>query len=136
MPPTQPSASRSTASVLEAAAAGWFNVVHMHGRRVLFDRLKDYPVAALNWHIGEAEPGVAAYRAAGGERPIVGGLRRDALTRRDLAAVKADLAALFAATSGRGILVSPGCVIRYPVDTDFLATVAGLIARGPDGERQ
>jgi len=110
-------------TVLEAAAAGWFNVVHMHGARVLFDRLQHYPVAALNWHIGEADPSLAAYRAAGGTRPIVGGLRRGALTRRDLAAVSTDLAAL----TGPGILIAPGCVIRHPVDMQFLATVASLI---------
>jgi uroporphyrinogen decarboxylase len=41
--------------VLNAAreAGGWFNVLHMHGDDILFDALKDYPVDALNWHIGE-----------------------------------------------------------------------------------
>ena len=119
--------------VLDAAAGGWFNVVHMHGERILFDRLQHYPVAALNWHIGEAAPTVGAYRQAGGRMPIVGGLRRDGLTRCDLASVQADLAGLFADTAGRGLLLSPGCVIRHPVDMDFLKTVAGLIAQGPTG---
>ena len=116
--------------VMDAAAAGWFNVIHMHGGRILFDRLKDYPVSALNWHIGEAPPSVAEYRQAGGRQPIVGGLRRDSLTRRDIAAVKADLGRLFADTAGRGILLSPECVIRHPVDVEFLKTVATLIAQG------
>jgi uroporphyrinogen decarboxylase len=116
--------------VLDGAAAGWFNVVHMHGDSVLFDRLKNYPVEALNWHIGEASPDVADYRRAGGRRPIVGGLRRDGLTRCDIASVKADLDGLFAATAGRGILLSPGCVIRHPLDMAFLRTVAAMIAAG------
>jgi len=117
--------------VLAAAAGGWFNVVHMHGERILFDRLQHYPVTALNWHIGEAAPTVAAYRQAGGRMPIVGGLRRDGLTRCDLASVQADLAGLFASTAGRGLLLAPGCVIRHPVDMDFLKAVAGLIAQSP-----
>jgi uroporphyrinogen decarboxylase len=117
-------------AVLAAAADGWFNVVHMHGARILFDRLKTYPVTALNWHIGEASPSVGAYRRAGGVRPIVGGLRRDALRRCDMASVKADLAGMFAATSGRGVLLSPGCVIRQPIDMDFLKRVARLIRHG------
>ena len=116
--------------VLEAAATGWFNVVHMHGDRILFDRLKSYPVSALNWHIGEASPSVAAYRQAGGRQPIVGGLRRDGLTRGDMISVKADLDGIFAATAGRGILLSPGCVIRHPLDMAFLRGVARLIAHG------
>ncbi|MDR3531219.1 MAG: uroporphyrinogen decarboxylase family protein [Rhodopila sp.] len=113
--------------VLDAAAPAWFNVIHMHGDSILFDRLKDYPVTALNWHIGEAPQAVGAYRGAGGRMPIVGGLRRDALTRCDIAAVQADLDSLYAATAGRGILISPGCVIRHPVDMAFLKTVVGLI---------
>lgn len=123
-------------TVLAAAASGWFNVVHMHGGRILFDRLKTYPVTALNWHIGEASPSVAAYRRAGGVRPIVGGLRRDALTRCDMTMVEADLASVLAATAGRGVLLSPGCVIRQPIDMAFLRRVAGLIrhgARTPEG---
>ena len=41
--------------VLNAAreAGGWFNALHMHGDDILFDTLRDYPVDALNWHIGE-----------------------------------------------------------------------------------
>jgi uroporphyrinogen decarboxylase len=117
--------------VLDAASEAWFNVIHMHGNRIMFDRLKNYPVTALNWHIGEALPSVGAYRQAGGRMPIVGGLRRDGLTRRDLASVQTDLASLFAATAGRGVLISPGCVIRHPVDMDFLKTVVGLIVDGP-----
>lgn len=125
--------------VLDAAAAGWFNVLHMHGKKVLFDRLKTYPVAALNWHIGEAPPTVAAYRLAGGRRPVLGGLRRDSLTRCDMETVKTDLARLFAETAGRGLLVSPECVIRHPVNMDFLQEVATLIAHGStneEGERR
>jgi uroporphyrinogen decarboxylase len=117
--------------VLEAAAAGWFNVVHMHGDRILFDRLKNYPVAALNWHIGEAPQSVAAYRQSGGRQPIVGGLRRDGLTRHDIAMAEADLAQLFADSAGRGLLVAPGCVIRHPVDMAFLKTIVTLISDGP-----
>ena len=117
--------------VLDAAAGGWFNVVHMHGDNILFERLKNYPVAALNWHIGETAPEVGAYRGAGGRMPIVGGLQRDGLTQRDIGAVEADLGRLFASTSGRGVLVSPGCVIRHPVDMKFLKTVTSLIVNGP-----
>ncbi len=116
--------------VLGAAAAGSFNLLHMHGSQILFETLKTYPVTALNWHIGEAEPSIAAYRRAGGRHPIVGGLRRSALTERNLAAVGDDLNRLGAATQGRGVLVAPGCVIREPIDISFLGEVAARIVRG------
>jgi uroporphyrinogen decarboxylase len=116
--------------VLDAASPGWFNILHMHGSSILFDCLKGYPVTALNWHIGEAEPSVAVYRREGGSRPIVGGLRRTGLTQRDAGSVSADLVAIGAETAGRGILLAPGCVIREPVDMKFLKSVAEQIEAG------
>lgn len=110
-------------TVLAAAQKGWFNVIHMHGDDVMFDLLKDYPVTALNWHIGETEPLLADYAATPNRKPVVGGLRRMALTEGDIAAIRADIAGAVAATNGRGLLLGPACVIRHPVDRGVLKTV-------------
>jgi uroporphyrinogen decarboxylase len=115
-------------AALEGAREGWFNAVHMHGDDIAFDILSAYPVHVLNWHIGETAPSIAAYRAAGGRKPVLGGLRRMPITQRDMAAVEADLAT---ARASMGVLVSPGCVIRHPVDLAFLAAIAARI-RGED----
>jgi len=114
--------------VLMAAQAtgGWFNVVHMHGDDILFDVIKDYDVAALNWHIGETPPSIAQYRAAGGTRPIVGGLQRGHITRGDRNAIAADID-LAVAQSGPGLLLAPACVIRHPVDPQTLLWTADRI---------
>lgn len=85
-------------TVLAAAQNGWFNVIHMHGEDVMFDLLKDYPVTALNWHIGETDPELAAYAATPGRKPVVGGLRRMALTSGDMDAIRADIASAMATT--------------------------------------
>ena len=111
----------------EAARGGWFNVLHMHGDNIMFDLLKDYEIAALNWHIGETRPSIAEYRASGGTKPIVGGLQRTHITKRDMPAILADLQLTLDQSGGRGILVSPACVIRYPVDADVLKAVASAI---------
>ncbi|WP_137176465.1 uroporphyrinogen decarboxylase family protein [Roseomonas sp. AR75] len=118
-------------AALQGAREGWFNVVHMHGDDILFDLLTTYPVHVLNWHVGETEPGIAGYRAAGGTKPVLGGLRRTPITRRDMAAVQADLDAALSTDRGRGVLLSPGCVIRHPVDLDILKAIAARI-RGED----
>ena len=55
---------------------------------------------------------------------------RSARTAGDRAAVRADLAAVLAAEGGRGVIVAPGCVIRYPVDRALLAQVAADITKG------
>jgi uroporphyrinogen decarboxylase len=120
--------------VVSAAAAGWFNLVHMHGDKILFDRLSGYPVTALNWHIGEIQPSVAAYRESGGTLPIVGGIRRDALTARDWDGVTSDIAVALDSTGGQGLLLSPGCVIRHPVDLEFLDRVVHHIRNAHRGQ--
>ena len=114
-------------AALDGARGGWFNAVHMHGDDILFDLLATYPVHVLNWHIGETPPSIAEYRAAGGRKPVLGGLRRMPITRGDMAAVEADLAAALSVEAGRGILLSPGCVIRHPVDLDLLRRIAARI---------
>lgn len=116
-------------SVIAAAreAGGWFNVLHMHGDDVLFGQLARYDVTALNWHIGETPPSIADYRASGGTRPIVGGLQRSHLTKRDRAAVMADLTRSLSETQGRGILIAPACVIRHPVDETMLKWTADTV---------
>ncbi len=110
-----------------AEAGGWFNVVHMHGDRILFDLLKDYPVDALNWHIGETPPLILDYRSTGGIKPIVGGLQRGHITRRELDAIHSDIESAMVATGGRGLLLAPGCVIRHPVDDPTLQAAADMI---------
>lgn len=115
--------------VLQAAqsAGGWFNVVHMHGDDILFDVMKDYDVAALNWHVGEAPPAIAEYRQAGGTKPILGGLQRAHITQRNRPAIAADIGRAMAETGGRGLLLAPACVIRHPVDEATLCWAAERI---------
>jgi uroporphyrinogen decarboxylase len=115
--------------VVQAARAGggWFNVVHMHGEDVLFDVLKHYDVAALNWHIGETPPSVAHYRDSGGTRPILGGLQRGHITRGNRNAIAADIDRAVEESGGCGILLAPACVIRHPVDSGTLLWAAERI---------
>ena len=115
--------------VLEAAkaAGSWFDVVHVHGEDILFDVMRDYDVAALNWHIGETPPSITDYRASGGTRAIVGGLQRGHLTQRDRKGIEADIERAIAGTRGRGLLLAPACVIRHPVDEETLRWTAERI---------
>lgn len=114
--------------VLAAAreAGGWFDVVHMHGENVHFDLLAGYDVEALNWHIGETPPSIADYRVRG-SKPIVGGMQRGHITRRDQAGIRADIERSMRETNGRGLLLAPACVIRHPVDDAVLSATVEVI---------
>lgn len=109
------------------AAGGWFNVVHMHGEDIMFDVLKTYDAAALNWHIGETPPTLSAYRAGGGKRAVLGGLQRSHITQRNNIEIQNDVMQAVAQTAGRGLLLAPACVIRHPVDENTLDFTAALI---------
>ncbi len=113
--------------VLAAAQQGWFNVIHMHGENVMFDLLSNYPVTALNWHIGETPPLLRDYVTRAQRKPVVGGLQRMALTQGDLPTLQADIRSAMRATAGRGLLFAPGCVIRHPVDHAVLQRVIAEI---------
>ena len=108
-------------------AGGWFNAMHMHGDDILFDTLRAYPVDALNWHIGETPPAIGDYRASGGTLTILGGLQRGHITNCNLPAVLEDIKTTLDQTQGRGIIVSPACVIRHPVDEAVLLDIAQRI---------
>ena len=92
-------------------------------RALLADVLRDYPADALNWHIGETPPAIGAYRASGGTRAVLGGLQRGHITNRDLPAVFKDIQTSMDQTQGRGIILSPACVIRHPVDEQAILEI-------------
>lgn len=110
-----------------ANGGGWFSCLHMHGEDVHFDLMADYPTAAINWHIGETRPTVAAYRTGGGKKPILGGLVRGLITEGNSDALKANLTNLLDETGGAGIIVGPGCGIRHPLRDDVLAWLGNEI---------
>lgn len=116
-------------TVLDAAQNGWFNIIHMHGEEVMFDLLKNYPVTALNWHIGETDPLLADYASCAERKPVVGGLQRKALTEGDIPTIRNNIANAISATEGRGLLLGPACVIRHPVDHNVLKATIEEIKR-------
>ncbi|MCJ7835724.1 uroporphyrinogen decarboxylase [Cuneatibacter sp. NSJ-177] len=99
--------------ILKAASGGWFNALHAHGDQILFSLLKDYPVQAFNWHVGESLPDIdeAADVLTGG---LMGGLNRTDVTQGNRTALFHQIYRMLKETKGRGCLVTPGCVVRRP----------------------
>jgi uroporphyrinogen decarboxylase len=96
--------------VLEAADGLWLNVLHLHGRRVMFDLLSSYPVQVFNWHDRETPPslleGQASVRGA-----VLGGLRQwETLLRGTADAVRWEAHDALWQTGGRRFILGTGCV--------------------------
>ncbi len=108
--------------VLNPAAAGWLNVLHLHGSGVYFDLLANYPVHVMNWHDRETWPSLkeGAERFAGA---VCGGIRQEeTLVLGDAGAVRSEVREAIEQTGGRRLIVGTGCV------TPIIAPVGNIHA--------
>lgn len=106
--------------LLEAAQDLWFNVLHLHGRNIMFDLVADYPVQVLNWHDRETPPTLretlARFPGA-----LLGGLHRlETMVRGTPEEVRAEAQEALEQTAGRRLILGTGCVL-------FLTTPLGNI---------
>ena len=96
---------------LEPAQDLRFNMLHLHGKQVMFDRFLDYPVAMINWHDRETPPSLSE---AQGKFPgaLCGGLRRlETMVLGTPEQVKAEAQDAINVTNGRSLILGTGCVM-------------------------
>ena len=108
--------------VLHAAEGGWMNTIHAHGSNVMFDILSDYPVDIFNWHAWETLPAIDEAQLLTG-KCLMGGLNRTDITNCNRNAIRNQIFSAYKMTGGRGLILTPGCVIRYPLNDAMLAYV-------------
>lgn len=107
---------------LAAAEQGWFNTLHIHGRKILFDELLDYPVQALNWHDCHEYPPVRRARSMT-DKCIIGGVDEEgAIVSGNAFDVIEEVANFLRETEVRGVMVGPGCTtIANPPDNNVMS---------------
>lgn len=110
--------------VLEASS-GWCNVLHAHGEDIMFNLLKDYPVQVFNWHAWQTLPTVEE-AACYTDKCLMGGIERMDITNHKRNQLRSEIFNTIKATGGRGLILTPGCVIRYPLDDEMLSFVKTL----------
>jgi uroporphyrinogen decarboxylase len=96
--------------VLEAIAKkSWFNILHLHGPRVMIDEFLDYPVQALNWHDRDDGPSLSEVRKKT-SKCLIGGLaHKGALLRGSPTEAAAQAEDAWCQLQGRGLIIGPGC---------------------------
>lgn len=97
--------------ILEAAKDLWLNMLHLHGEAVMFDRVLDYPVAIINWHDRQTQPGLAEAqkRFAG---VVCGGLRQwETMVLGSPEQVRAEARDAIEAAGSRRFILGTGCVL-------------------------
>lgn len=108
--------------VLESATGGWFNTLHAHGNNIMLEALRDYPVAVFNWHAWETLPSLNEARALIG-KCLMGGLQRMDITNKKKNEVQHQIFECIQMLGGRNHILTPGCVIRHPLDNEMLSFV-------------
>ncbi len=117
--------------ILEAAQGLWLNLLHLHGNDVMFDLLKDYPVAIVNWHDQQTPPSLAEGQKAF-KGVVCGGLRQwETMVLGSNENVHAEARAAIAATQGQRFILGTGCVVPITAPHGNIATVRRCVEEIP-----
>lgn len=118
--------------VLRAAEGGWFNTLHIHGSRIMFDEVLDYPVHALNWHDCHEYPPLRRARAMT-DKCIIGGLDESGpISYGKPLQVIEEVAAFLSETNLRGVMVGPGCVTIPNPPANNITSIRLVVERYAD----
>lgn len=96
--------------ILDAAKSARFNVLHIHGKKIMFDLVKEYPVHAINWSHRYTAPNLIAARKI---YPgcIIGGIDEtdtDAVRPPEL---RKQVQQTIQELGKKGVIIGPGCAI-------------------------
>ncbi len=105
--------------VLRRAERLWFNVLHAHGENIMMKILRDYPVQVFNWHAWETYPEIDQ-GIKETNKCIMSGISRKDITNSNLNAISNQIFKTIKLSKRRNLIVTPGCVIRYPLEEDTL----------------
>ena len=100
--------------VLNAVRDARFNVLHIHGSRIHFDSVADYPVTAFNWSHFATAPTLTEGHSISG-KAVMGGINEATASHLSAPEIARQVADSLAAFPQRGLLLTPGCSI--PTDT-------------------
>ena len=93
-----------------AKGRSWFNVLHLHGRKIMFDQAFDYPIQALNYHDREAGPFLAEMRKKT-RKCLMGGIAENTtLVHGTPTEVDTQVQDAWRQVGHRGLILAPGCV--------------------------
>ncbi len=97
--------------ILEAARGLWLNLLHLHGKEILFDAARDYPVAMVNWHDRETGPSLREGQGRF-DGVVCGGLRQwDSMVLGSNEQVYAEAQDAIQSTGGLRFVLGTGCVL-------------------------
>lgn len=106
--------------VIEAAAQGDFNLVHLHGKGCPFEIFADYPANAIGWTATSSPPSLAEAGSLT-DMCLVGGWEQEgAVAKGDVEGIRRETKEAVRATGGRHLLLGPGCTIPEETPDEYI----------------
>jgi uroporphyrinogen decarboxylase len=100
--------------VLDAARHAEIMMLHIHGERIMFEQLTDYPVHIINWHDRRTDPSLKEARSQF-SGTLAGGIDgMETIGKATPEQVTAEVKDAIAQLGGSKFMVAAGCVI--PID--------------------
>lgn len=88
----------------------FFNVVHIHGPNVMFEKLANYPVNCINWHDRWVAPSLEEARKIT-DKCFLGGINEnEVLAKASPDEVQKHICEAIESAGTRGLMIGPGCV--------------------------
>ena len=109
--------------LFELIGAFKLNMLHIHGKNIMFDAVADYPMQIFNWHDRETEPnlksGLGKTKGA-----VCGGVGRvETMVLGDTRKISSEINDAINQTAGKGLIIGTGCVLPQtaPIGNIFAA---------------
>lgn len=96
--------------ILQTANQFWLNLLHLHGEKVMFDEVIDYPVNIINWHDQSTTPSLREGKQKF-KGVVCGGLRQwDTMALGTSERVREEARNAIVETEGTRFILGTGCV--------------------------
>jgi uroporphyrinogen decarboxylase len=97
--------------VLEAAADGWVNMLHLCGDNIYFDVAEALPTPLISWQVGAGNPTLSEGRTLA-NRAVIGGVSpKPQIRTMSPLQVSQEVRAALDETRGERMMIGPGCSI-------------------------
>ena len=117
--------------ILEAVGDAPFNVLHIHGKRIHFDSVSDYPVSALNWSHFLTEPSLIEGKRRSG-KTVLGGIDEATASHVSAPEISEQVKNAISEVGVRGLIVTPGCSITTDTREMSLRAIRAAVESARD----
>ena len=114
--------------ILAAVREAPFNVLHIHGNKIHFDSLLDYPVSALNWSHFATTPSLREGKERSG-KTVMGGIDEARASHVSGKEIAEQAYESIGEVGTRGLIVTPGCSVPTDMREHSLRQIKSAVER-------